>query len=132
MIDDITTSLFHKEVLASDAPVVVDFYADWCGPCKSLAPTVERLSDDWEGEVRFLRVDTEADPAIARAYNISSIPTLLLFEFGEVVGWSTGVKPGYVIEKELGLGKRRRTRDHVDRDRNSLLGRLAARRRTSK
>lgn len=127
MVGKVTTSRFHKEVLASDVPVVVDFYADWCAPCKTLAPTIERLSDEWENQVRFFRVDTDAEPAIARAYNISSIPALLLFERGEVVAWSIGVKPGYVIEKELRLkGQQKAPRDRWNM--NSLLDRLAIRR----
>ena len=102
----VTTEDFRERVLESDGPIVVDFYADWCGPCKGMARVVEQLSNEWEGRVEFVKVDIEADPQLASAYNISSVPALLLFDNGEVHGWSTGAKPGYVVERELRLKKR--------------------------
>lgn len=105
-IVDLTESNFRKEVLESDVPVVVDFYADWCGPCKQIAPALEGLSEIWEGTVRFAKVDIEAYPAIANGYNISSIPAVLRFEGGEVTNWCLGVKPAHVIERELRLTTR--------------------------
>lgn len=102
----LTTSNFRQEVLESGAPVIVDFYADWCGPCKQIAPAMEALSEKWEGMVRFAQVDIDAYPEIARGYNISSIPAVLRFEHGEVTNWCLGAKPVYLIEKELRLTKR--------------------------
>ena len=102
----LTTSNFRQEVLESDAPVIVDFYADWCGPCKQIAPAMESLSEKWKGEVRFARVDIDAHPEIARGYNISSIPAILRFENEEVTNWCLGAKPVYVMERELGLTTR--------------------------
>lgn len=104
----LTTSRFRQEVLNSDVPVVVDFYADWCGPCKQVSPAVEALAREWDGEVAFAKVDIEAEPEVARAYRVSSIPAILLFEDGKPTHWSLGAKPGYVIEKELGLARRRK------------------------
>jgi thioredoxin 1 len=94
---------FRREVLESHEPVIVDFYADWCGPCKQIAPAMEALAQKWEGRVRFAKVDIEAHPEIARGYNISSIPAVLRFEEGKVTHWSIGAKPAYVMEKELRL-----------------------------
>ena len=102
----LTKSNFRSEVLESERPVVVDFYADWCGPCKQIAPAFEALSEQWEGRVIFARVDIETWPEIARAYNISSIPAILRFETGEVTNWSIGAKPVHLLEKELRLTKR--------------------------
>lgn len=100
------SSNFRREVLDSDRPVIVDFYADWCMPCKQIAPAIEAMSEKWEGLVRFAQVDIDAHPDIARAYNISSIPAVLRFENGEVSSWCLGAKPAYLIEKELRLTKR--------------------------
>lgn len=102
----VTTTNFRREVLESEQPVVVDFYADWCGPCKQIAPAFEALSEKWDGEVRFARVDVDTQPEIASGYNISSIPAVLRFEGGEVTHWCIGAKPAYLIEKELRLTKR--------------------------
>lgn len=102
----LTTANFRREVLESDRPVIVDFYADWCGPCKQIAPAMEAMSNAWEGRVHFAKVDIDAHPEIARAYNISSIPAVLRFEDGEVTNWSLGAKPIYLLEKELRLTTR--------------------------
>lgn len=102
----LTTSNFRPEVLESSLPVVVDFYADWCGPCKQIAPAMESLSQKWEGIVRFAKVDIDAYPEIARGYNISSIPAVLRFENGEVANWCLGAKPAHVMESELRLTAR--------------------------
>ena len=70
----LTTANFRREVIDNAGPVIVDFYADWCGPCKQIAPAIEALSKKWDGQVRFAKVDVDAHPEIARGYNISSIP----------------------------------------------------------
>lgn len=102
----LTTSNFRREVLESDDPVIVDFYADWCGPCKQIAPAMEALSEKWAGTVRFAKVDIDAYPEIARGYNISSIPAVLRFEEGEVTNWCLGAKPAHVMESQLRLTRR--------------------------
>ena len=102
----LTESNFRREVLESDLPVIVDFYADWCGPCKQIAPAMDALSEKWEGTVRFAKVDIEAYPAIASGYNISSIPAVLRFESGAVTNWCLGAKPIHAIERELRLTAR--------------------------
>jgi len=102
----LTTSNFRREVLESEVPVIVDFYADWCGPCKQIAPVLESLSTKWEGRVRFAQVDIDAHPEIARGYNISSIPAVLRFENGDVANWCLGAKPAHLMESELRLNTR--------------------------
>jgi thioredoxin 1 len=106
----VTSATFRREVLESDRRVVVDFLADWCGPCKMVSPALEALSREHDGEVKFVKVDIDRDPKLARAYRIASIPAVLLFEGGEVKAWSIGAKPGYVIERELGLARRKTSR----------------------
>lgn len=120
-VDEVTSRSFRERVLESDVPVVVDFHADWCGPCHQIAPLLERLSEEWDGRVRFVKVDIDRNRDVARAYRISSIPAVLLFEDGEPCAWSLGAKPGYLIERELGLTKRRR------REKGGLLSRLLRR-----
>jgi len=107
-MQQVTSQTFRAQVLESDLPVVVDFHADWCGPCHQLAPVLEGLAEEWDGRVRFVKVDIDRNPDVARAYRISSIPAVLLFEEGKPRAWSLGAKPGYVLERELGLAKRRR------------------------
>lgn len=105
-VTSLTAGNFRREVLESGLPVIVDFYAEWCAPCKQIAPVMEALSEKWEGRVRFAKVDIDAHPDIANGYNISSIPAMLRFEDGEVTAWCLGAKPAYRMEKELRLTKR--------------------------
>lgn len=121
-VHQVTSRSFRRDVLESDVPVVVDFHADWCGPCHQIAPLLERLSEEWEGQVRFVKLDIDRNTDVARAYRISSIPAVLLFEEGKPRAWSLGAKPGYLIERELGLAKRRR------KAKGGLISRLRRRR----
>ncbi len=102
-ITRLETTSFTSDVLHSDLPVVVDFYADWCGPCHQLAPIVDVLSAEWEGRVRFAKVNVDDDPTLAGAYGVRSIPTLVLFEEGRPTMRSVGAKPASAIERDLGL-----------------------------
>jgi thioredoxin 2 len=81
---------FATHIRHNDIPVVVDFWAQWCGPCKEMAPTYERVASELEPEIRFLKVDTEAGPELAARYNIRSIPTLILFQNGAEVARQAG------------------------------------------
>jgi thioredoxin 1 len=94
---------FAREVLQAEMPVVVDFYADWCAPCHQVSPVIEALSLKWKGTVRFVKVDVDRDPQVAAAHRVSSLPTVALFEGGELKAFSVGAAPGLIIERELGL-----------------------------
>jgi thioredoxin 1 len=75
---------FDREVLRSDVPVVVDFYADWCGPCRIVSPIMESLSEQYIGKVKFVKINTDANEELAIRYNVMSIPTILIFKNGEI------------------------------------------------
>ena len=90
---EITDATFEEVVLKSDKPVVVDFWAEWCGPCKMLGPTIEELSNDFDGKVVVGKVDVDANQDFASQYGVRNIPTVLIFQNGEVVGRQVGVAP---------------------------------------
>ena len=96
-----TDENFNEEVLASDIPVLVDFYADWCGPCKMLAPVIETLATEQEGRVKVGKLNVDDSPETARKYGIMSIPTLLYIKNGEVVNKTVGVVSKTEIEQIL-------------------------------
>ena len=89
----ITSANFESEVLQSDMPVLVDFWASWCGPCKMLAPTISEIASEYEGKVKVGKVNIDDDTAIAIKYGIVSIPTVVLFKNGEVADKSVGFVP---------------------------------------
>ncbi len=95
---EITDDNFDQEVLKSTIPVLVDFWATWCGPCRSLAPTVEKLSQDYAGKIKFCKVDVDHNPNNAAQYGVRSIPTLILFHGGQPVGQLVGNVPRNNIE----------------------------------
>ena len=92
---------FETEVLKSNVPVLVDFYADWCGPCHAIAPTIEALSNEFEGKVKFVKVDVDANQEIASRYEIMSIPTIVLFENGKVEDSIVGAYPANVYKQHI-------------------------------
>ena len=89
----VTDTSFEEEVLKSDLPVLVDFWAPWCGPCRMVAPIVEELADEYDGKVKFVKLDTDDNVDTASKYGIRSIPTLLLFNGGNLVDQVIGFRP---------------------------------------
>ena len=87
---NITKEQWEHEVIHSDKPVFVDFWATWCGPCRMVSPIVEELSNEYEGRVNFVKVDVDQNRELATKYNIMSIPTLAIFQNGEVIAQSAG------------------------------------------
>ena len=92
-VREVTAADFSREVLFSALPVVVDVYADWCGPCRALAPLLERYAELYAGEVKFVKVNLDAAPDIAEVYRVDAVPTLLIFRDGQPVDRLTGIPP---------------------------------------
>jgi thioredoxin 1 len=84
---------FDTEVVKSQIPVLIDFWAPWCGPCRMLAPIIEELAKEYDGKVKVAKVNTDENPAVAAKYKISAIPTLLVFRGGQVIDQLVGVHP---------------------------------------
>ncbi|MFV0318386.1 MAG: thioredoxin [Microthrixaceae bacterium] len=91
-ITELTTDTFNEEVNGSLEPVVVDFWAEWCGPCKKIAPILEEIADEQSGRLKVAKIDVDAHPGIAQQFNVMSIPTLIVFKDGQEVARSTGSK----------------------------------------
>lgn len=94
---------FAEQVESGQGRVVVDFFANWCGPCHQVAPELERLGSKWQGRVRFVKLDIDDNPDIAERYGVFSIPTIALFVDGELVAQTMGALPAHVLEKDLRL-----------------------------
>jgi thioredoxin 1 len=92
---------FEAVVLKSEVPVLVDFYADWCGPCHAIAPTIEDLANEFDGKIKFVKVDVDANQEVASRYEIMSIPTVMLFENGKVEDSIVGAYPATVYKQHI-------------------------------
>ena len=92
---------FDALIRESDKPVLVDFYADWCGPCKMVSPAIQRLAGEYKGRILTVKIDTDAKPAIAARWSISGIPTIMLFHKGEVLMRLSGAHPYENLKREL-------------------------------
>lgn len=89
----VTDETFQTEVIESELPVLVDFWAEWCGPCRMVAPILEKLAGEYEGKVKIAKVDVDANPSLSQAFQIMSIPTLMFVKEGKIVGQNAGAAP---------------------------------------
>jgi len=96
---------FETEVLGAKEPVLVDFWAAWCGPCRQLAPVIDQLSQEYEGTAKVGKVDTDKNPNLAMKYGIQSIPTVMVFKNGEVISQMMGNQPKSVLQEALDSAK---------------------------
>ena len=101
MATQFTEANFEQEVLQSDVPVVVDFYADWCGPCKMMSPVIEKLADTYEGRIKIGKLNTDEAQSLAAKYGVMSIPNIVFFKNGEVVDRQVGAVPQAVLEDKI-------------------------------
>ncbi|MER7545764.1 thioredoxin [Actinomadura sp.] len=97
----VTDATFADEVLNSDTPVLVDFWADWCGPCRMIAPILEQIAEEQDGKIRIAKMDYDANPETPNKYGVMGLPTLLLLKNGEVVEQIVGAKPKRALMKVL-------------------------------
>ncbi|MEM0953001.1 MAG: thioredoxin [Pseudomonadota bacterium] len=97
----VTSNTFDQSVLASQQPVLVDFWAEWCGPCRVIAPVLDQLAEDYDGRAAIRKVDVDANQDLAARYGIRSIPTLMVFKDGEPVETLTGVQSRSVLDAAL-------------------------------
>ena len=103
MVQHFSDSDFAQEVLASDVPVMVDFYAAWCGPCRMVAPIVEELAGEYAGKVKIGKINVDENPNTAKQYNVMSIPTILFIKGGKVVDQVIGALPKASLQQKLNL-----------------------------
>jgi thioredoxin 1 len=103
MADTITESTFQAEVLDSQQDVLVDFWAEWCGPCHAVAPILDQIAEERASALRLVKVNIDEEPELARRYGVMSIPTMILFAGGEPKAAAIGAQPKAMLERSLGL-----------------------------
>jgi thioredoxin 1 len=100
-----TEATFEEEVLASEKAVIVDFWADWCGPCHMVSPILDRIADERADELRLVKVNIDEEPGLATRYGVMSIPTIVLFKEGKPAAAALGAQPKRALERALGLAE---------------------------
>ena len=103
MANAVTEATFEQEVLSSDKPVLVDFWAEWCGPCHAVAPVLDRIAEERANELKLVKVNIDEEQGLAMRYGIASIPTMILFKDGEPAAAAVGAQPKAALERSLGL-----------------------------
>ncbi|MER3411391.1 MAG: thioredoxin [Thermoleophilia bacterium] len=103
MAKDVTEATFEQEVLKSDIPVLVDFWAEWCGPCHAVAPVLDKIAEERQGKLKLVKVNIDQEQGLASRYGVMSIPTMILFKDGEPAAIAVGAQPKGAIERALGL-----------------------------
>jgi thioredoxin 1 len=103
MANTVTEQTFEQEVLQSEEPVIVDFWAEWCGPCHAVAPVLDKIVDERQGELKLVKVNIDEEQGLAQRYGIVSIPTIVLFKGGEPANIAVGAQPKGALERSLGL-----------------------------
>ena len=99
----VTESTFEQEVLQSDKPVLVDFWAEWCGPCHAVSPVLDRIVEERNGEIKLVKVNIDEEQELAMRFGVQSIPTMILFKDGQPAAATMGARPKGDIERQLGL-----------------------------
>ena len=99
----VTTQTFEQEVLQSEKPVIVDFWAEWCGPCHAVSPVLDKIVDEHNGDLKLVKVNIDEEQELAQRYGVASIPTMILFRDGAPAAAAIGAQPKGAIERSLGL-----------------------------
>ena len=105
MAIDVTETTFEQEVLQSDTPVLVDFWAEWCGPCHAVAPVLDKIVEERNGEIKLVKVNIDEEQGLSLRYGVMSIPTMILFRDGEPAAAAVGAQPKAALERSLGLAQ---------------------------
>jgi thioredoxin 1 len=103
MTNAVTESTFEQEVLQSDKPVIVDFWAEWCGPCHAVSPVLDKIAEERDGQLKIVKVNIDEEQQLANRYGVQSIPNMILFENGEPKASAIGAQPKGMLERALGL-----------------------------
>src|SRR5215204_1804911 len=105
MATEVTNDTWESEVVSSDMPVLVDFWAEWCGPCHAVAPVLDKIVEERQGELKLVKVNIDEQPELVGKFGVASIPTMILFRDGEPAAAAIGAQPKGSLERSLGLAE---------------------------